>query len=356
MAIASSWLTIDDDELKLQLSLDVLMQVEADMAEFASRDRTAIIYKLDSELLLPVLASGFGISKAFNAKGAIAVWTYYDQISTTVPIVRTLLTLDGDLSQKVNQQFLQSPIAERIISVHSFLIGQISQQIVTVITEYIYLRLQPYVIGFSTYVATRLYFCDPIRAIIAKLADSLSMPNELQTALQTATNHFTDCNILAVSLTAIALLIWWLVSKSPLAFLRQSFQSPNSKEGQISSMGQSFIKSLNQLCFRIFNKSLNQLGADFLKLLDSRWAKILAIALLLVLGVSWLLESQGMLLSTQQRTSVHKLASSLEPFLPLAIISVRQKIISWLGNIFFGNPLSSKLFIKLFFGRFLTMR
>lgn len=352
MAIASDWLSVDDDELKVQLSLDTLMRVEADIAELTHHDRTTIIYKLDSELLLPILASGFGISRSFPAKGAIVVWTYYDKIFGTEPIVRTLLTLDGDLSQKVSQKVLQHPIAERIISVHSFLIGQISQQIVTAITEYIYSQLQPYIIGLSTYVATRLYFCDPIRAIVAKLADGLSLPNELQMVV----SYSTDCNILAVSLTVLALLIWWLVIKSPLAFLRQSFPYPNSKQGQILSMGRSFVKSLNQLCFRIFNKSLNQVGADFLKLLDSRWVRVLAIALLLVLVMSWLLESQGMLLNPQQRASVHKLASSLEPFLPLAIVSVRQKIMSWLGSICFGNPLSSKLFIKLFFGRFVTVR
>ncbi len=358
MAIASSWLTIDDDELKVQLSSDVLMQVEADIADLTNHDRSTIIYKLDSELLLPVLASGFGISKSsFTAKGAIVVWTYYyDKALGAEPIVRTLLTLDGDLSQKVSQQLLQHPIAERIISVHSFLIGQISQQIVTVITEYIYLQLQPYILGISTYAATRLYFCDPIRAVVNSLANSSRLPIELQTAI----SHLSDCNTLAIALTVLALVIWWIVVKSPLAIIfkpSQTYRLP--KNGSIVlllSWVQSFIKSLNKLSIRLFKKSLKQLGAEFLEALDSRLWQILAIALILVLGISWLLQWQGGLINPQQRESIYKLTNALEPYLPVAIVGVRKKIMAGLGNVCFSNPMFSKVFIKLFFGRFVTVR
>jgi hypothetical protein len=356
MEIASNWLTIDDNELKLQLSPDILMQVEADIAEVANHDRKAIIYKLDSEQLLPVFASGLGISTSCAAKGAIVVWTYYGELFGKEPIMRTLLTLDGDLSQKVSQKALQYPISERIFSVHSFLVGQISQQIVTVITEYIYLQLQPYILGFSIYVTTRLYLCDPVRVVVNGLANSSILPNGLQIAI----NRLTDCNTLAIALTLFALAIWWLVIKSPLAIFMKSLKKRQGSRSKFSlSLVKSFIHSLNQLSIRLFNKSLRQLGTKILDLLNSLGGQIAAIAVVFVLIICWFLLWQGAALIPQYQDLIRKIASTLEPYLPFAIVGLREKIMSImsiLGNICFGNPLFSKVFIKLFFGRFVTVR
>ena len=158
-------------------------------------------------------------------------------------------------------------------------------------------------------------------------------------------------------MTVLALIIWWLVIKSPLAIIfkpSQKYQLP--KDGSIVwllSLLQAFTKSLNKLSIRLFKKSLQQLGSECLEVLDSRWGQILAIAVILVLGICWLLQWQGIQLSLSQREFIHKLTISLEPYLPVAIVSVRQKIMSGLGNLCFGNPLFSKVFIKLFFGRFI---
>jgi len=128
---APDWLAIVEEEIIVRLNPKVLAQIEEETSGFSDRHNRngEIIYKLNNQELLQVLASSVGMTP--SSQGAITIWTYYndlprksrnagkaqlDQVSEVKPspILRTLMNVDGDLSQKVCQDILQHPLSDRI--------------------------------------------------------------------------------------------------------------------------------------------------------------------------------------------------------------------------------------------------
>ncbi|MFM7887699.1 MAG: hypothetical protein ACKPCM_13635, partial [Pseudanabaena sp.] len=74
---APEWLPIVEEEIIVRLNPKVLAQIEEDTSGFSDRlNRDGdIIYRLNSQDLLQVLASSVGIAK--SSQGAIVIWTYY---------------------------------------------------------------------------------------------------------------------------------------------------------------------------------------------------------------------------------------------------------------------------------------
>ena len=330
------WLAVVEDQIIVCLNPNVLTQIEHDNFENGD-DRTdseqEIIYRLNSQALLRVLASSVGLSK-INRQGAIVIWTYYsdtnenflsdlqnlsgrlsESLSERSPIVRTLLNIDGDLHQKVCYEILKHPLGDRILKVHSYIIGQISGQFKTVIGDYLEAKLRPLSLAIISMV-TVLTWCDPLR----KIGKELNLPDFV----------FGNC-WLTVSVVPIAiLLVWWLHSKL-------SFKLPNF----LSSGGKSNQKSLQ--------KNLQKFGKYLLKLLDGRIFRFVAIAVIGCLFLSWLFLALVKLPVDSQIVQVIRMIESyIEPYLPIAIISLRKLIMDNLGTIFF----KSAFIVKFIFGRF----
>ena len=176
-----------------------------------------------------VLTQIVGLSK-INRQGAIVIWTYYsdtdysdtnenflsdpqnlseqlsEQLSERSPILRTLITIDGDMHQKVCYEILEHPLGDRILKAHSYIIGQISGQFKTVIGDYLDSKLRPLSLATISMV-TVLTWCDPLR----KIGKYLNLPDFV----------FGNC-WLTVAVVPIAIfIIWWFNSK--LSFRLPSF-------------------------------------------------------------------------------------------------------------------------------------
>ena len=96
------WLAIVDDEIILRLNPTVLTQIEQESQGFVERydQNEDIIYNLNSQELLKVLASSVGLAPL--SQGTIIIWTYYTDITdkngslsnlpdlNQLPILRTL--------------------------------------------------------------------------------------------------------------------------------------------------------------------------------------------------------------------------------------------------------------------------
>ena len=312
MASAPEWLAIVDDEIKLWLSPSVLMQIEQDILEINSKVNNEVIYKLNSQELLQVLASSVGIASL--RQGAIVIWTYYNDLDsgdldsriTRSPILRTLIDIDGKLSQKVCLDILSHPLGDRILKAHGYLVGQVSRQFVTAIADYIEAKLRPFTIATIS-MATAIAWCDPLR----KLGEKYHLPDVV----------IGNCWRIVIAAPITILLIWWINSK--------------------------LLWSLPSL-----PKSIQEFGQLLLKLLESRIFQIVAIAVMAILFVSWI-ASWLMITFThmdaQLSRSLHDLVTYVEPYLPVAILSLRKWIVSALGKVFFKYS----FFVKLIFGRFI---
>jgi hypothetical protein len=309
MVAMPDWLAIVDDEISLRLNPKVLAQIALNTKDLA--DDNEIIYRANSQELLQVLASSVGI--ASQKQGAIAIWTYYtdnvDTLSEAKPslILRTLMNIDGDLSQKVCQDILRHPQADRILKTHSFLIGQISQQFITAITDYIEVKLRPFAIATVSFVTT-ITWCEPLQNIGKKF----NVPDHFSAVLT------SQCWHIAIAAPMVILMIWWIYSKLNLTL------PPLPKFSQ-------------------------KLFANLLKLLESRFFRLVAIAVSVILIFCWIAIQVAIPIDEYKNSFIVTLESLVEPYSPIAIISLRKWIVSGLGKIFFRYP----FFVKLIFGRFI---
>lgn len=322
------WLAIVDDEIILRLNPTVLMQIEQESLGFVERydQNEDIIYNLNSQELLQVLASSVGLAPL--SQGALIIWTYYTDITdkngsinnlsdlNQLPILRTLINIDGDLSQKVCQDILKHHLGDRILKAHSYIVGQISGQFVTAIANYIEVKLRPFTIAaIST--ATVFAWCEPLQ----KLGTKWQLPDVV----------IGNCWNIIIAAPITVLAIWWINSKLP-------FKLPS-------------LPKFNRNFASIF---VQRLGKIILKLLESRILRMVAIAVIASLVLMWL---SGWLLTTfaqypidgQLNRVIRNIESDIEAYLPIAIISLRKLIVNTLGKIFLRYP----FFVKLIFGRFL---
>ena len=340
------WLAVVEDQIIVCLNPKVLTQIEHDNFENGENgdDRIdseqEIIYRLNSQDLLGVLASSVGLSK-INRQGAIVIWTYYsdtnenflsdpqnlseqlsEQLSERSPILRTLITIDGDMHQKVCYEILEHPLGDRILKAHSYIIGQISGQFKTVIGDYLDSKLRPLSLATISMV-TVLTWCDPLRQI----GKYLNLPDFV----------FGNC-WLTVAVVPIAIfIIWWFNSK--LSFRLPSLPNFLNSGGKFNQ--QSFQKNLQ--------KNLQKLGKYLLRLLDGRIFRFVAIAVIGCLCLSWLfLALEKLPVDSQIVKVISMIESYIEPYLPIAIISLRKLIMDNLGTIFF----KSAFIVKFIFGRF----
>jgi fumarate reductase subunit D len=312
MVATPDWLAIIDDEISLWLNPTVLDQIDLDTQGLA--DTNEIIYRVNSRDLLQVLASSAGI--AAKQQGAIAIWTYYtDKIGDLVdltetepspPILKTLMHMDGDVSQKVAEDILRHLRADRILKAHSFLVSQISRQFLTAITDYVEEKLRPFAIATVSFVTT-ITWCEPLQ----NLGKRLDLPESFSLFLT------SQCWHMAIAAPIVVLMIWWISSKLNLTL-------PNTPK----------------LAKRVFTRLLN--------LLESPIFRLVAVLAIIILLFCWIALKFTAPLG-RANTLIGLLESYLEPYLPIAIISLRQWIVNALGKIFLRYP----FFVKLIFGRFI---
>ncbi len=315
MVSAPEWLAIVNDEIRLFLSPNVLSQIERDILEANLQTNSELIYKFNSQELLQVLASSVGIASL--RQGAIVIWTYYSDLDDSLdldtdldanvmrsPILRTLLHIDGKLSQKVCRDILSHSLGDRILKAHGYLVGQVSRQFVTAIADYVEAKLRPFTIATIS-MATAIAWCDPLQ----KLGQKYHLPDAV----------LANCWSIVIAAPITVLLIWGINSRLPLP-----------------------LPSLP--------KSAREFGKLLIKLLESRPLKSVAIASIAILLISWLVINFGHLpINGQLSLVIRDMVSYVEPYLPVAIISLRKLIVSALGKIFFRYS----FFVKLIFGRFI---
>jgi hypothetical protein len=322
---APDWLAIVEEAITVRLDPQVLAQIEKDTLGFTDRltHDGDIIYKLSSQDLLQVLASSVGMSPL--SQGAIIIWTYYNnlpqqsenqiknesdgadlsetnQSPNQSPMLRTLINVDGDLSQKVCQDLLQHPLGDRIVKAHGFIISQISRQLLTAIADYVEMKLRPMVIA-SISMVTVFAWCDPLQ----KLGENIHLPDAV----------IGNCWGIIITTPVTVLIIWWLLSKLPL-----QLDLP---------------------------KSMQRFSKNLLYVLESRVLQIVAIAIITILLLGWLAVTFILPVDAQLGRLLRNVQSYAEPYLPIAVISLRKLIISNLSKIF----LRSSFLVKLLFGRFL---
>lgn len=308
-------LAIVDDEIRLNLNPTVLEQIELDIIDLSTLNEPEeeVTYKINSLELLQVLASSVGLASL--RQGAIVIWTYYSDKSIAhendIPILRTVINIDGDLSQKVCQDILEHPLGDRIFKANSFIVGQIFRQLITVIEDYVETKLRPFTIATISMV-TVFAWCEPLQKIGVKL-------------------NITDAvvgncwrTVIAAPTTVIA--IWWINSKLP-------FQWPS-----LPKLGRNFKWN-----------SWKRFGKALLRFLESPILRVVAIAVIVILIVGWLLNTLGHFpVDSRIQRFIRVLEPDIEPYLPIAIISLRKIFLGILGKIF----LRYSFFVKLIFGRF----
>lgn len=311
---APEWLAIVEEEIIVRLTPKVLAQIEEDTLGFRDRHNRdeEIIYKLNSQELLQILASSVGIAP--SSQGAIVIWTYYKDLpdrsehtdtpklseAKQSPILRTLMNVDGDLSQKVCQDILKHPLSDRIFKAHSFIVGQISRQFITALEDFVEAKLRPLAIATVSMV-TVLTWCEPLR-------QHFHLPDAL----------IGNCWSIIIATPIAALIIWWLISKLP-------FQLPD------------------------LPKSVLDIGKWLVVILESRILQIVAIAIIAILILGWLAVHFVLPPNATLSRIIHNIQNYAEPYVPIAIVSLRKLIVSNLGKIF----LRYSFFVKLIFGRFI---
>ena len=305
------WLAVIDDEISLWLNPTVIDQIYLDTKGLANANE--IIYRVNSRDLLKVLASSVGM--AAKRQGAIAIWTYYtdktgaeqDLTKPDLPILRTLMNIDGDLSQKVCEDILYHPRADRILTTHSFLVSQISRQFLTAITDYVEQKLRPFAIATVSFTTT-ITWCDPLQNLGKRFSFSADLTAYLS----------NQCWAMASAAPFVVLMIWWIYSK------------------------------LN-LTLPALPKSSQKFFTNLLGLLESQFFRLVAIAVVVILIFCWITIRVAIPIEARANSFIVTLESLVEPYLPVAIISLRQWIVNGLGKIFFRYP----FFVKLIFGRFI---
>ena len=303
-----NWLAIVDDEIRLWLNPSVLAKMELDVKGVAAEND--IIYRVNSQELLQVLASSVGI--AAQRQGAIVIWTYYTDKIGNLPdanqslILRTLINIDGDLNQKVCQDILKHPQADRILKAHSFLVSQISRQFLTAIADYVEEKLRPFAIATVSF-ATTITWCEPLQ----NLGKRLNLPESFSAFLT------SQCWHMAIAAPIVVLMIWWISSKL-------NWTLPNTP------------------------KLVKNFFAYLLQLLESPIFRLVAVVVTVILIFCWIALKFTNPIG-RANTLIGVIESYLEPYLPIAVISLRQSIVNVLGKIFLRYP----FFVKLIFGRFI---
>jgi len=323
------WLAIVNDEIILRLNPTVLTQIEQESRGFVERydQHENIIYNLNSQELLQVLASSVGLAPL--SQGTLIIWTYYTDITgknitdkngsisnlpdlNQLPILRTLINIDGDLSQKVCQDILKHDLGDRILKAHSYIVGQISGQFVTAIANYIEVKLRPFTIAAISMV-TVFAWCEPLQ----KFGSKWQLPDVV----------IGNCWNMIIAAPITILAIWWINSKLP-------FKLPS-------------LPKFKRNFATIF---VQRLGKIILKLLESRILQMVAIAVIAILVLIWLLTTFANLpIDDQLNRVIGNIESDVESYLPIAIISLRKLIVNTLGKMFLRYP----FFVKLIFGRFI---
>jgi hypothetical protein len=218
-----------------------------------------------------------------------------------------LISIDGDLSQKVCQDILKHPQSDRILKAHSFLISQISRQFVTAIADYVEEKLRPFAIATVSFVTT-ITWDEPLQ----KIGKQFNLPANLIDSLANQRWSIT------ITAPITVLMVWWIYSKL------------NLKLPTLPKDSQKFFTNL-------------------LKLLESQIFQFLAIVVVLTLFLGWVAIKVAIPINEHLHGLIMTSQSYLEPYLPIAIISLRKSIVSGLGPIFLRYP----FFVKLIFGRFI---
>jgi type IV secretory pathway VirB2 component (pilin) len=166
---------------------------------------------------------------------------------------------------------------------------------------------------------TFLTWCDPLR----KIGRYLNLPDFV----------FGNC-WLTVAVVPIAIfIIWWFNAKL-------SFRLPSVAN---------FLNSEGKFNQKFFQKNLQKFGKYLLSILDGRIFRLVAIAVIGCLFLSWLfLALEKLPVDSQIVKVISMIESYIEPYLPIAIISLRKLIMDNLGTIFF----KSAFIVKFIFGRF----
>ncbi len=306
------WLIIDDDhqiQINLRLNPKVVRQIEQDIKELNTRpiaDRK-IIYRLDKQKLLKVLGSSVGVaapSQVKPAQGTIVIWTFYDDNPdkklnvSSQPILRTVMYIDGDMTQKVHKSFLANPEADRILEAHSFAIAQISRQLISAIADYLQELIRPWAIATISSVATYTW------------GKSL-LPKPLW--------------IWSIAVFLGVLAIFLISSKLKSKLQSSSLKSPTFTQ----KLNFKFSRRLGRLIRKIFDNPLCQIGA---------------IAILLSAIIGLILTESKLTIAHPLISIIHSINLRTEPYLPLAIVSARKMIVSIFTMLF---PSVIQLIFKL---------
>ncbi|OIP69687.1 MAG: hypothetical protein AUK48_14330 [Oscillatoriales cyanobacterium CG2_30_44_21] len=303
---ATQLISIIDDEIVVKLSPIAIAQVEQERQKDSHRDGREILYRLDSHKLLEVLASSLGIASL--RQGAIIIWTYFVEEPSQpeehqTPILRTLINIDGDLTQKICRDILEHPLADRLFTVHSYLIGQISQQLTTALNDYIEQKIRPLEIGFVTFTGA-IAWNDPI----INISQRLSFPTPLMNIVMSQYS--------AILIAVVTVVLWRLIS---LQFLPNSYQ-----------------------------RAIGRLFKNIQLFLENKYSQYVAIAVVSIfIGCSIALAQKS--LSPNTQAIINTIKPWTELYLPIALISLRKLIIGAIGKIFLQNS----FLMKLIFGRFI---
>jgi hypothetical protein len=195
-------------------------------------------------------------------------------------------------------------------------VGQISRQFTTAIAEYIEIKLRPFTIAVISMV-TVFAWCEPLR----KLGEGLHLPDAV----------IGNCWSIIIAAPLTVLAIWWINSKLP--FKLSSLPLFQSSSAQ---------------------KFFQKLGKVLIVFLESRGLRILAIAIIGFMFLGWLVSRVAtnfahFPIDGQLNHIIRTFESYAEPYLPIAIVSLRKLIVNNLGKIFLRNS----FFVKLIFGRFI---
>ncbi|PZU99878.1 MAG: hypothetical protein DCE90_00875 [Pseudanabaena sp.] len=305
---ATQLISIVNDEVVVRLSPIAIAKIDQDRLQNPKPRGAAreILYKLDSSKLLQVLASSLGIASL--RQGAIIIWTYFEEESrksedNQAPILRTLITIDGDLTQKIRRDILEHPSADRLFKVHNYLIGQISQQLTTAIADYVAQKIRPIEIALVTFTAA-IVWNDQVIAISQRL-------NFPQPLINILASQFSS-----ILITIVAVVLWRLSSLKVFPMLSQ--------------------------------RAIARLFSNLQLFLENSYLQFAAIAAVCIFMISSIALTQE-IVSPDTRTIINELKQWTEIYLPVALICLRKLIIRAIGKIFLRIP----FLMKLIFGRFI---
>ncbi|MDX2254228.1 MAG: hypothetical protein NW214_01795 [Pseudanabaenaceae cyanobacterium bins.39] len=308
----------DRDQVELRLDAKVLRQVDLKNQSFFQG--LEIDCRIEHRDLSRLLETALGISPI--AQGVIVIRTYCDEISLDKPIVRTLLSLDGDLSQKIHQVCLKHQHIDRIFAIHTYAVRQISQQLVKAIAKYLDSKLFPIKLFLFSLIGT-LTLCDPINAGVNYLTKHV-LPNPL---LQWFVNFPWRCLALAIALSLIALCTWLVFSKL----------SDRRRSRQKSNRSQSLVTNLIKL-------AINKIFVPIGTILDQKVTQRLSWLAIAILLICWLVNWQIVPISPNVLSVTKAIEANLEPTFSLALYSVRQTVWQFLTQFLLSNKFLNTIF------------